>query len=433
MLRPFSGLRRLVPPSQRRSSSSHAAVLPTIYRSLLRLGRQLDENPLSKALLIAQPAHLFDRKARELVKLPSLSGWSSALEEFNGGEFYAPNKSAHSAVRDAFAKPISGDPIDVGFSAMRSLGLAVSGGEQLEREHAFDYGRPSAVERLSAVRAASEVRPGCLLLTHPVSCLKQPSLHHAVILLIGVDADGVTGLVINKGLETTLGAAVTDDARDAIGERLSDRRLYKGGDVSERHLLLLHDMEGLESSTTVVPGLYATSHFAEVRSALEEHETRAAVAEAMGDAVAGDAAGASAAATRSAHRPRLKCVAGLAGWAREQLTAELERNVWFLCEAEDVAALAFMEPPSEEAPAGAAAPAHDLRWLRDAMWSGSLAQLGAEHAKLARFPGDHEVVWRHMEALWKRQSEELHRRIDLLQPKGVGGDGQGDDGAASAA
>ena len=35
---------------------SHAkAVLPTIYRSLLRLGRQLDKNPLSKALLIVCP------------------------------------------------------------------------------------------------------------------------------------------------------------------------------------------------------------------------------------------------------------------------------------------------------------------------------------------------------------------------------------------
>ena len=42
------------------ASGSASVLLPTIYRSLLRLARQLDRAPLSKALLIAQPAHLFD-------------------------------------------------------------------------------------------------------------------------------------------------------------------------------------------------------------------------------------------------------------------------------------------------------------------------------------------------------------------------------------
>ena len=50
------------------------AVLPTIYRQLLRFGRQLDTKPLSKALLLAQPALLFDRRSRELIKLPKING-----------------------------------------------------------------------------------------------------------------------------------------------------------------------------------------------------------------------------------------------------------------------------------------------------------------------------------------------------------------------
>ena len=116
----------------------------------------------------------------------------------------------------------------------------------------------------------------------------------------------------------------------------------------------------------------------------------------------------SAARVGGAASPRIKCVAGFAGWAREQLEAELERNVWFLAEADDVAALAMMAAPTVDADGG--------RWLRDAMWSGVVGQLGGEHASLARFPGDHEVVWEHMADIWTRQSEELHKRIDTLAP-----------------
>jgi hypothetical protein len=53
-------------------------------------------------------------------------------------------------------------------------------------------------------------------------------------------------------------------------------------------------------------------------------------------------------------------------------------------------------------------------WLRDAMWSGAMAQLGGEHVSLSRFPGEHAVVWEHMREIWERQSDCLRRRIDLL-------------------
>ena len=399
-------------------SNEAAAVLPTIYRSLLRLGRQLDKNPLSKALLIAQPAHLFDRRSRAVIKLPSLSGWSSALESFNGGEFYSPENSAQQAVRGAFINPPPGDPLDVGFTALRSLGLAAMGGEALEREHAFDGG--GAVERLSAVRATSTVKAGSLLLTHPVSCLKQPTLHHAVILIIAADDDSVSGLVINKPLDVTLSAAISDKVKISVGETLSSYPLYKGGDVSERQLLLLHDIEGLSESTPVVDGLYATSSFPEVRDALEKYHEETAAAEtevAMGD----DASG----GIRRRSPPRVKCVAGFAGWAKAQLQAELQRNVWFLVEAEDAAAVAMMEPPAAAADGSSSGGGDGAAWLRDEMWSGALKQLGGEHAALARFPGDHEVVWKHMQDIWSKQSEELHRRIDLLEPKD--GKGGGDE------
>ena len=100
------------------------------------------------------------------------------------------------------------------------------------------------------------------------------------------------------------------------------------------------------------------------------------------------------------------------------LHAELQRNVWFLCEADDVAALAMMMEP-HAVPVGA---------LRDSMWSGAMRQLGGEHEHLARFPGDHTIVWQHMEQLWTRQSEELLRRIDALGERGgAGGEGGAGD------
>ena len=255
--------------------------MPTVYRQLLRLGRRLDANPLSKALLIAQPAHLFDRRSRALVELPSLSGWAKMLERFNGGEFYAPENSAVGAVKASRGNPVEGDLIDTGLMALKALSYAVQGGEELA-SIGFDCGAPdSAVARISAIRAATDVRPGSLLLTHPVSCLKQPTLHHSVILIVAVDEDSVSGVIINKPLELSLGAAVSEDIRDVLGPDLASSPLYKGGDVSERQLLLLHDVPGLADSAPVSDGLFATNSFAEVREALEDYHAREAMD--MGD------------------------------------------------------------------------------------------------------------------------------------------------------
>ena len=78
--------------------SGGSNVLVTLHRELLRLGRRLDRRPLSKALLIAQPGVFFDRRSRELVRLPHLDGpqgeWAQMLASFNRGEFYAPASSA---------------------------------------------------------------------------------------------------------------------------------------------------------------------------------------------------------------------------------------------------------------------------------------------------------------------------------------------------
>ena len=246
--------------------------MPTLYRTLLRLGRQLDAAPMAKALLIAQPELLFDRRSRELIRLPELRGSAGQsafvrrLMEFNSGEFYAPETSALVALQRTRHELVQNNAhlVDAGFSALRTLSLAASGGAELEKLHAFHCGKPSLVDEVTRVRATDTLRPGSLLLTHPVACLKQPTLHHAVILLTSVDNDSVSGVVVNKPIDMTLGAGLTDEVRMAVGETLAALPLHTGGDVAERQLLLLHEFPDLADSTAVADGLHVTTNLVEV-------------------------------------------------------------------------------------------------------------------------------------------------------------------------
>lgn len=115
----------------------------TVYRQLLRLARELDRNPMSKALIVASPQELFDRRMRAVVSLPQADGalaeCASLLGGFNSArpgetsEFYAPSRSAVEAVRRSRSMLLANDPIDVGLAALRALGVAVQGGEALQQ------------------------------------------------------------------------------------------------------------------------------------------------------------------------------------------------------------------------------------------------------------------------------------------------------------
>mgnify|MGYP007078242049 CR=1 FL=1 len=170
------------------------AVVRAVYRSLLRLGREIDHSDLSKSLLIAQPSVFFDRRSRELVRLPQLGGpegeWALLLSAFNRGEFYAPTRataSVRQAIIDARISPPSSDPVDVGLAALRTLSLAAMSGRALQ-QHACT----EALDMPVQLQLSSEIKVGNLLMAHPVACLSQPTLHHSVILLVAVEDDSVT-------------------------------------------------------------------------------------------------------------------------------------------------------------------------------------------------------------------------------------------------
>ena len=42
-------------------------------------------------------------------------------------------------------------------------------------------------------------------------------------------------------------------------------------------------------------------------------------------------------------------------------------------------------------------------------------RLGGEYAELARFPGDHEIVWDLMRDVWERVTAQTHARIEMME------------------
>jgi putative AlgH/UPF0301 family transcriptional regulator len=369
------------------------SLLPTLYRELLRLGRQLDAAPLSKALLLAQPERIFDHASAELVALPQLTGtdgeWLARLHAFNRGEYYAPDTSAKQTVLDSrHCAPAPVDPVSLGLRAMRVMSVAVAAGTALAPPRKAPQSVPEPA-RVPVQLTTGEIGVGSLLLTHPVSCLHQRILHRSVILLTDVDDDGVAGVIINKPQGRSLGDSVGSAARAAIGDSLCTTPLHTGGDCQMNMLLLLHDFP-VVGSTPVANGLFVTNDVAAVRTALDT---------------------ASRQCSGAAHGSRIKALAGYAGWARHQLEAELQRNVWFHVEASDTDLVELALREEEEAPPPRDGEEADVAGT--AVWSGAMRALGGEHTHFAEFPAKEDLVWGQLQDLWEQQRTELQRRIDM--------------------
>jgi len=296
---------------------ANRAVAQTLYRSLLRTARALDRIPAGRALvsLSTRPGSYYDRLKGEVVEAPQPAGVAGVLgtvlrNYLGGGEFYRPGQTLVEAVRAAREQSSSDQQLDVGIAALRVLGEATERAE-LVAPHLVDAERCGEVVRpLIRLTLGSSVRPGSLLVTHPLACVLQPSLHRAVILITSVGEQIVAGVVINKPQDTKVGAVVADEARKMLGPHLSGAMLHMGGDVARDALAALHDVEGVAGALPVGPGLWVSNDLSEgeLRHALAR---RAAACEKESGLAA----------------PRLKLVHGCAGWAPAQLKSELDRNV----------------------------------------------------------------------------------------------------------
>ena len=127
--------------------------------------------------------------------------------------------------------------------------------------------------------------------------------------------------MLNKPLGVSLGAALSDDAKSTVGDALASLPLFKGGDVSEGQLVMLHEFADLEDSTYVRDGLYFSGNVSAVRRAIENRAALVEQQAAEGGPMRSAAAGVASGGPPSPRAPRVKCVAGFAGWARQQHVA----------------------------------------------------------------------------------------------------------------
>jgi hypothetical protein len=357
-------------------------LLVSLYRSTLRLAKQIDAAPAAKALLIAQPDRLYDRGSRTVVAVPSASEDASAaaaerinqlVRAFNGGEHFAPaehNASAAEFVRAIWhqrgkSPPRSArigamlgrddapevDDVDAAFASLRALEIAAGAVAPLLASSAPRTSTVAAFSAASARRAAargavdetievdfrpdaeialeramsrhklrlvakgsgahrplsagdaedsateaqhSPVKEGTFLITHPVACLQQPTLSHALIFITNCEGGGsapsagwddeggdelslVQGVVVNKPMGHTLGEIVdpatwrddgagadddgasasngSDDGDDGAASapsdvppvELLDCHVFRGGDVMPSHLLALYELRAAKT------------------------------------------------------------------------------------------------------------------------------------------------------------------------------------------
>ena len=315
----------------------------TLYRSVRRLAQHLDGSAARRGALTSLPANYYDRQARRVVDMdmPERDADDAAraaddavdhlVREANGGsEFYVPGRgealtaALTRAAREFHAESFDG--AELGMAALRRLGrVAALAGAMNSRRGGLRARNPSELPLV--LDDASPVSVGDVLVAHPMSCLSQPTLHGAVILLVaaeeaphdddsfeevsgdppqlGREGGFVMGLVVNKRSGVTLADAATEHGMAALDNELLASELFVGGDVSSRTLTGVSDVDAGDH-----PG--PPNWFTDDVTSIEG-------------------------------KSRIFC--GYCGWSVAQLQNELDRGVWFRAQAPHTVAL---EPVADD-------------------------------------------------------------------------------------
>lgn len=482
-------------------------VVRALFRALARAVEPYDGNPALRALLTSMPDRVFHRALGRVVDVTSSSSASSivdhAIRTLNGGaEYYRPRSEpqpllARVTLSSCFRSPpvtaaSTDEVLDGAFEALRWL-EAVR--DSFARLPAAEWTSVSVPKLALSPDQAAMPRVGDLLLTHPVACPRQPTLHQAAILLteaadVGVEEKrvrGVTGIVLNRPSRLTLGQllqahganTLDDDDSELPSERarrreprepdaarsqaddvrallapISHNLVYVGGDVMRDRLLLLHPYPHVRDSARVCDGVYVCSNAHAVHDAITSGE---------------------------AHASAFKVMVGHCGWAAEQLQVECERGVWFVTrdpEGEGAGAIAelatrrhcVVDDQDERAgPSGAvrgdgddadggsggpwcAASMRELLPMQEethsdarrpqylesadrAMYCGLLTTLSPEHAELCQLACDADTLLEHLHETVERHHEGLEAALaqtpSALFESEAEDDGDDSDGAGS--
>lgn len=187
---------------------------------------------------------------------------------------------------------------------------------------------------------------GCLLLANPLMFTTgQTYFNKAVILLFSHGTDGSAGIMLNKPTQH-----VMKEFKDAstLPDAYDDCTLYLGGDVGPEVLNILHQVDGVDDSDQIVPGVYLGGVHG-VANALES-----------GKANASD----------------VKLMTRYAGWRPGQLEEEVKAGVWIVTAASrDVIMGRYA---TNACPTGESVIAHG-----DDAWHSVLQLMGGEYAELS--------------------------------------------------
>lgn len=187
--------------------------------------------------------------------------------------------------------------------------LLVPEASSIKNDGTPEYLKEIQLERVPP-QDPSPAAVGEFLITHPISCVTQPGLDLAVLLIDEIDEEvgHVRAITINSPARPTLRELFTalgeDDPQDQAWKDLGpllDLPLGRGGDILSNNMVdgirWLHSLREVPEAREVAPSVWLGGH---VGSISPEEITQATV------------------------RP----VLGYAGWSRAQLAVELQRGVW---------------------------------------------------------------------------------------------------------
>jgi putative transcriptional regulator len=135
------------------------------------------------------------------------------------------------------------------------------------------------------------------------STILDPSFRETVVLLVGYDAAGATGLIINRPTKLLLASILPNVP--AL-EKRSDVVYYGGPVEGQRMFMLIRSDQKLEEADRVLSDVYVSASRNTLERMLDENKTQ----------------------------KQLKVYSGYAGWLPGQLSREVLRGDWYIVDAD---------------------------------------------------------------------------------------------------
>lgn len=307
-----------------------------LYRAVLRLCREAEQQPSHFALLLGRPPRWYNSDLGKIVRAPlgrrspfvddvvrELSGGCTEFSQAVGGRPAARAIRRHHELVNCMGLDYEAEATEICSRLQAAHHVAC---EIQEISKTVPPRRTPAIEPvpLQLIEASKGKATGFgdVLISHTISCIAQPIFDRSVILIDDVDesAGGVRGLVLNAPGGTTLRQLLLrwPNAEDhswveSLGPLL-DLEVRGGGPVIGSSLrdsvTWLHSHgDEVPGARQVAPSLWSGGDI-----------------QRLGARVAAITAEAKDAASRIV--PSVWPVVGFAGWAIQQLANEVERGVW---------------------------------------------------------------------------------------------------------